>query len=206
MKLGENQLGKPYTWAQNMCGLNFITCSKASASSVSNNAITQEMIPSIIGKMYTRLKARFQLYRQVFELEQQIYGNGGAKNSATNTATTCILAQWSPITFAEYMERVLVTGRFVDENMVTANHLLYHAVLIRGSAKMECFVSVSPNFPNECPIWAIILGFNGHRLHPLNSNDIKVNGFYLLLLLRDIFIFCLFFIGSGILDQFDGNI
>lgn len=189
IKLGEHQLGKPYTWVQNMCGLNFITSTKstlteaaaaaaaaatATTSSVSNNVFTQEMLPSIVDKMYNRLKARHQLYREVLALEQQIYGNGGAKNLATSTSTTCILAQWSPITFAEYMERIIITGRFIDENLVTANHLLYHAVLIRGSAKMECFVSVSPNFPNECPIWAIILNFNGQRFYPSNSNDIKV--------------------------------
>lgn len=177
MKLGEHQLGKPYTWAQNMCGLNFITSTKACATpSVSNDMHTQEMIPSIVDKMYNRLKARYQLYRQVLALEQQIYGNGAAakNHSASSTSTTCILAQWSPITYAEYTERMTITGRFIDEHLVTANHLLYHAVLIRGSAKMECFVSVSPNFPAECPIWAIMLNFNGHRLQSSNSNDIKV--------------------------------
>lgn len=171
MKLGEHQLGKPYTWAQNMCGLNYITSTK-SVSNLSNNILTQEMVPSIVDKMHTRLKARFELYRQVLDLEQKIYGNG--KNIGSNIASTCILAQWSPITFAEYAERAMCTNRFIEENLVTANHLLYHAVLIRGSAKMECFVSVSPNFPAECPIWAIMLNFNGTRLHPSNSNDIKV--------------------------------
>lgn len=168
MKLGEHQLGKPFTWAQNMCGLNFITSSKSATS-----ALTQEMVPSIVDKMHTRLKARYQLYRQVLALEQQFYGNG-AKSSGSVNPPSCILAQWSPITFVEYTERASITGRFIDENLVTSNHLLYHAVLIRGSAKMECFVSVSPNFPAECPIWAITLNFNGSRLHPANSNDIKV--------------------------------
>lgn len=169
MKLGEHQLGKPYTWAQNMCGLNFITSTK-SLTSLSNNVLTQEMVPSIVDRMHTRLKARYQLYRQVLALEQQI-GNG----SKSTGSPTCILAQWSPITYVEYAERTMVTSRFIDENLVTSNHLLYHAVLIRGSAKMECFVSVSPNFPSECPIWAIALNINGQKLNPSNSNDIKVS-------------------------------
>lgn len=126
----------------------------------------------IIDKMHIRLKSRHQLYRQVLALEQQFYGSG-SKNVGSNSPSS-ILAQWSPITFAEYSERTNVTGRFIDEHLVTSNHLLYHAVLIRGSAKMECFVSVSPNFPAECPIWAITLNLNGSRLHPSNINDIKV--------------------------------
>lgn len=164
-KLGEHQLGIPYTWAQNVCGLNYI-------SKTITNDLTQETIPTIIDKMHIRLKSRYQLYRQVLELEQQFYGNG-SKATGTNSAT-CILAQWSPITYAEYVERTPVTTRYIDENLVTSNHLLYHAVLIRGSAKMECFVSVSPNFPAECPIWAITLNSNGSRLHPSNVNDIRV--------------------------------
>lgn len=172
MKLGEHQLGKPYTWAQNMCGLNFITSTK-SLTTVTNNVNTQEMVPVIVDKMHSRLKARYQLYRQVLALEQQIYGNG-SKNAGPMSSPTCILAQWSPITYVEYAERSIVTARFIDENLVTSNHLLYHAVLIRGSAKMECFVSVSPNFPAECPIWAIILNFNGSKLYPVNNNEIKV--------------------------------
>lgn len=175
MKLGEQQLGKPYTWAQNMCGLNFIMSSKAMSSS-SNNELTQETVPVIVDKMNVRLKARYQLYRQVLQLEQQFYGNSSKSSTggAGASSPSCILAQWSPITFVEYAERAQATIRFIDENLVTTNHLLYHAVLIRGPAKMECFVSVSPNFPTECPIWAITLNLNGSRLHPSNSNDIKV--------------------------------
>lgn len=175
MKLGEHQLGKPYTWAQNMCGLNFINSSKA-VSSLSNNELTQETVPVIVDKMHVRLKARYQLYRQVLQLEQQFYGNGSKSSTggAGSSSPSCILAQWSPITFVEYAERGLATSRFIDENLVTQNHLLYHAVLIRGPAKMECFVSVSPNFPTECPIWAITLNLNGSRLQPSNSNDLKV--------------------------------
>lgn len=165
MKLGEQQLGKPFTWAQNMCGFNFI-------SKTITNELTQETVPTIIDKMHIRLKSRFQLYRQVLELEQQFYGN--ASKATGSSSPTCILAQWSPITYAEYVDRTPITSRFIDENLVTSNHLLYHAVLIRGSAKMECFVSVSPNFPAECPTWAITLSLNGSRLHPSNANDLKV--------------------------------
>lgn len=172
-KLGEYQLGKPFTWAQNICGLNFIISSK-SMKNLSNNESTQETVPAIVDKMHARLKARYQLYRQLLVLEKKFYGNGSKSSSSSNTQS-CILAQWSPITFAEYEERTITTGRFIDENLVTTNHLLYHTVLIRGSAKMECFVSVSPNYPNECPIWAITLNLNGSRLHPSNSNDIKVH-------------------------------
>lgn len=173
MKLGENQLGKPFTWAQNVCGLNFISKTESA----------QETVPMIIDKMHTRLESRHQLYRQVLALEQQFY-ESGSKNVGSNS---CILTQWSPITFAEYSEQVPVTGRFIDKNLVTSNHLLYNAVLIRGSAKMECFVSVSPNFPDECPIWAITLNLNGSRLHPSNTNDIKVENLFCFELLEKCF-------------------
>lgn len=174
MKLNEKQIGKPYTWAQNLCGLNFLTTVKSSADH-SNFEEVQEMVPIIIRNMNKRIRSRYVLYRQILALEKKTYSELITKSLLDSTIKpTCILAQWSPITFNEYVERSTVTGRFYDENLVTQSHLLYHSVIIRGSAKMECFISVSPNFPSDCPIWAIHLNSNGSRIHSSNSLDIKV--------------------------------
>lgn len=140
---------------------------------------TQETVPVVIDKMHNRLRSRHQLYRQILSLEKKTYDELIEPTSAlANIKVTCILAQWSPITFKEYTERLPLTSKFIDENLVTENHLLYHAVIIRASAKMDCFISVSPNFPNECPIWAISLNFNSSHLNTANSLDIRVSVLY----------------------------
>lgn len=182
-KLGEHQLGKPYNWAQNICGLNFISSTKpstlSSSSSSCDQVATQETVPNVIEKMRIRLRSRFQLYTQILSLEKKTYDEliKTSCQSMASSKTTCILAQWSPITFKEYIERSVLVSRFIEENLATQNHLLYHAVIIRASAKMDCFISVSPNFPEECPIWAISLNFNGNHLNTSNNLDIKVNIF-----------------------------
>lgn len=175
MKLNEKKLGKPFTWAQNLCGLNFLATDKLSKT-LSNTEEVQEVVPNIVAKINMRLRSRYQLYRQILALEKKNYNELIPKLSLyANIKPTCILAQWSPITFSEYMERLTITSRFVEENLVTENHLLYHAVIIRGSTRLECFISVSPNFPVSCPIWAICLNSNQMRFNALNNLDIKVD-------------------------------
>lgn len=215
LALGEHQLGKPFTWAQNLCGLNYIANNPFFTNST-NYELTQDTVPIIIDKMHTRLKSRLQLYLQILALEKKTFDELLSSNSLyPSVKLTCILAQWSAITFNEMLEKASITSRFIDENLITENHLLYHAVIIRGSAKMDCFVSVSPNFPSECPIWAISLNFHG-QLNALNSPDIKVSKLNLSLLnshtrhidiiIIIIIIDLLISIGNGVLGEFNWNV
>lgn len=175
MKLGEQSLGKPYKWAQNLCGISLMSSRTPNTNTTINNEITQAAVPNIVKKIRTRLNSRVQLCRQVTDLERKnidaLMGNEGALGMAR---VSCTLVQWSPITWPEYCERNIVTGKFVDSGFVTANHLLYCAIIIRGSAKLECFVSISPNFPSESPLWAISLSWNGVH-NAINNTDIRVN-------------------------------
>lgn len=169
MGLGEHQLGKAYVWAQNLCGLNY-----QSVEQVSHEKI-QDTVPIVVNRMRTRLRSRFQLYCQIVAMENKTFNALLPANSLNHKLKiACILAQWSPITFSEVQEKTSVINRFVDEGLITENHLLYHAVIIRGQAKMDCFVNVSPNFSADCPIWAISLNFHGN-LNAVNSSDIRVS-------------------------------
>lgn len=172
-KLTEQQLGKPYKWAQSLCGLEFITCSP-SISAVSNE-LMQASVPEIIRKIRNRLQSRLILYKQILELENKnVDGLNIPIDSVAMARVACNLVQWTSISWHEYTERTNITAKFVDEAMVTPDHLLYCAVIIRGSAKLECFISISPNFPQDVPLWAVSLSWNG--THNANNNyDIRVS-------------------------------
>lgn len=165
--LQEHQLGKPYTWAQNLCGLNYQAIDQS-------YDIAQDVVPMVIDRMRIRLKARYQLYSQIASLENKTFNNLLAPRSLNaQLKITCVLAQWSTITLGEVLEKTSIINRFIDEDLITENHLMYHAIIIRGQAKMDCFVNVSPDFPAECPIWAISLHFHGDS-NATNSSDIRV--------------------------------
>lgn len=77
------------------------------------------------------------------------------------------LVQWTSITWADYL-LVPAANRFVEENFVTEHDLFYRAVIIRGSAKLQCSVCISTNFPINVPIWALELSWNG--MHNAQNN------------------------------------
>lgn len=173
-KLNEKKLGKPFTWIQKLCGLNYLTAGQSSALNA-NIEEPHEVVPEMISQMNNRLRYRFQLYRQILALEKKSFTEFFPKSSLyAKMKPNCILAQWSPITFKEYCEKINGTNSFIEENLVTETHLLYHAVIIRGAAKTECFISVSPNFPAQYPMWVVCLNSNGMRFDSNNSQDIKV--------------------------------
>lgn len=157
--LSEHQLGKPYIWAQNLCGLGYQASDQIQA------------VSKIIDRMRFRLKSRYYLHRQITALKNKTY------NNLLSTKVTCVLAQWSPITYAEVEGRTTIIQRFVDEGLITSKHLFYHAIIICDGAKMDCFINVSPDFPAECPIWSISLNLRG-ELNASNSADIRVS-FYI---------------------------
>lgn len=166
--LSEQQLGKPYIWVQNLCGLSYQASEQAGYEQI-------QAVSKIIDRMRSRLKSRYCLHRQLTALKNKTYNNLLTANSSdTQTKITCVLAQWSPITYAEVAGRTTIIQRFVDEGLITKKHLFYHAIIICDGAKMDCFVNVSPDFPNECPIWSISLNLRGD-LNASNSADMRVS-------------------------------
>lgn len=167
--LNEKHLGKPYKWAQNLCGLNFMACDQSSI----DHELIQLTVPNIIENIRNRLQSRIKLYKQILCLEQKNLNCLIPSDDPLSTARVSgTLVQWIPIQWSEYIESGQLVKKFIDEDIVTKSHLLYSAIVIRGSAKLECLVSISPNFPNESPLWAISLSWNGNR-NPLNSSDIR---------------------------------
>lgn len=171
-------MGKPYGWAQKLCGLQFIACTQSTDTCI-DYELTQQTVPNIVKKIRSRLQSRVSLYRQILDLEQKNIENlllssaSTSSSSLSSVRVLCTLVQWTSITWNEYVERNAMTAKFIDEMVVTTDHLLYCAIIIRGSAKLECLISISPNFPNACPLWAISLSWNSIR-NASNNSDIRV--------------------------------
>lgn len=95
-------------------------------------------------------------------------------SKAAPTTTACSrLVQWSSISWSEYSQ-ARATQPYVDESIVSAHDLLYRAVLQRASAKLECCISISANFPASLPIWSLELTWKGKQSSALNNTNIRV--------------------------------
>lgn len=175
-KLAKQQLGRPYKWAQTLCGLEFITCNPT--STIVSHESTQTTVPKIIHLIRNRLQSRLILFKQVHALETKDIDQLDTAIDGTLLARlSCSLVQWTAISWPEYENAFgnsTITAKFIEAGVVTTHHLLYCAVIIRGSAKLQCLISVPPSFPHDVPLWAISLCWSGNHNAETNT-DIRVS-------------------------------
>uniref|UniRef100_U5EKA3 Putative fms n=1 Tax=Corethrella appendiculata TaxID=1370023 RepID=U5EKA3_9DIPT len=164
--LDERRLGKPYKWAQQLCGLEFISTNKS--QSISND-LCQNTIPNVVKLLKTRWSSRLNLYKQIHEIE-----SGSIDTTTLNPEhnlpikVSSNLLQWTSITFDEYTSSNIVQ-KFIDANIATSYDLYYRGIITRGSAKLECYVCISCNFPVKPIYWSIVLNWNGKHCADNNS-------------------------------------
>lgn len=161
--LDDKMLGKPYKWAQRLCGLNFTS----PLSPEESYKLCEETVPKLIRQMRKRLNARLKLFHQIQSLE---IGKMTATGSAVKISN--VLQQFVTLSFAEY-EAVPCTRKFIDEGVINSNDLFYRAVLLRGSAKLECYIAVPGNFPNDLPVFAINFSWNDDKVNSETSSHLR---------------------------------
>lgn len=71
--LSEKLLGKPYRWAQDLCGLEFLNTSSASTSTDRSylrisNELVQLSVPKTVKQIRTRWQARLGLHNEISAL------------------------------------------------------------------------------------------------------------------------------------------
>lgn len=157
--LSGKHLGKPYKWAQNICGIDFIAPSTPH-SSESMNDLCQKYVPTLVRKIRSRWLCRLSLFRQIQALEQRNLDLPSSSTVEHAHRISSNLTKWQSIAWSDY-NNAEATKKFVNENLVTENDLLFEGVLKRDSAKMVLYLAVGSNFPNDHPLWAINLIWNG---------------------------------------------
>ncbi|CAO1334869.1 unnamed protein product [Diamesa hyperborea] len=160
--LDDKKLGKPYKWAQRLCGLNFL----AKLNNDECYDLCEETVPKLIRQMRKRLNARMKLYYQIQTLEI------GKLSTTSTVKTSSILQQFVALSFSEYAA-ISCTRKFVDHQIVNSNDLYYRAIVTRGSAKLECYIAVPGDFPTDLPLFAILLSWNDEKYHSENNSHLR---------------------------------
>jgi THO complex subunit 5 len=161
-ELDDKKLGKPYKWAQKLCGISFT--SDLSFKEAQNMCV--ETLPDLIREIRKKLKARMSLYKQLKALEN------GRLDIVSNIRISCILQLFVSLAYNDYADEVC-TKRFMQHNLVHECDVFYRAIITRGSAKLECYICIPSAFPNESPIFAINLCWNDFKRNADNSAQIR---------------------------------
>lgn len=172
------ELGKPYIWAQRMCGLDFMAtlmddkksnkivepCPNLSVSTVEHFILT----------LKKRLKSRVELMKELQDLES------GKILPVTETLwpirISGSLTQWQSIGWPEFSQS-LSTAFLISEGLVNNNDMLYRAIITRQSAKLVAFVALRSDYPKKAPIFSLMLHWNGTHHAGINDDirDIERN-------------------------------
>ncbi|XP_072949391.1 THO complex subunit 5 homolog [Epargyreus clarus] len=161
------EIGKPYIWAQRMCGLDFMAMTVDDKKHMKYlepcPSLSVATVENFIFTIKRRLKARVALMIELQDLEcGKILP---AKNPIRLSGS---LTQWQTVSWQEYCQ-ASSTAYLVAEGLVTADNMLYRAIITRQSAKLVAMVAVSSDYPKKAPLFSLTLHWNG--THNAATND-----------------------------------
>lgn len=160
--LQAKDLGKPYQWAQQLCGLDFV-----SATGGVSLQLTQSAVPQIVRQIRQRWQHRLDLLQHMQRLIR-------SKVSTTSNSVSTLL-HWGAIGYDAYADNAS-TQRLVEQRVVDRQDLLYRVLVARGvGARLECAVRISINHPVEAPLWAITLHRKNDSWTATNNATVRVS-------------------------------
>lgn len=172
--LQAKDLGKPYQWAQQLCGMDFV--------STSNNVVgvslelTQSAVPQIVRQIRNRWQSRLELLNHIQKVTR-------SKVTTTSNNSGSALIHWASQTYDSYSSQT-TTQRLVEQQMVNRDDLLYSVIVARGAnARLDCAVRVSVQHPVEFPIWSITLHRKADIWTAQTNATVRVSTFWLLVFL-----------------------
>lgn len=161
----DKDFGKPFCWLQSMCLIPTINSTMLERNLNKN---TREILARIERRWNSWLRLSQQIrgltYKDIdlYTLKENIYPVG----------LSCSLVQWTAITHEEFhAQNSDVLKISSDDKGITYSS--YRAVIVRGSAKMECFIRIPSNYPLEMPLWILTVHWNGCHTSQ-NNSAIKV--------------------------------
>ncbi|KAJ8913238.1 hypothetical protein NQ315_016181 [Exocentrus adspersus] len=159
------EIGYAYTWAQGVCGLDFLSKQKLDSDSVSS-----ANVESVVKVLLKRLAARNDLAKQLQQLEQNIIPKIPTSVEAPSNPVSA-LVKWSSTTYPSFCQSEF-TQSLVEEELVSSSDLYYSATIRRGNANMQALIVLKNNYPEVPPILSLCLNYNG-AYHSANCDDIR---------------------------------
>lgn len=162
------EVGKPYIWAQRICGLDFMSAIIGDHKTIQPcPSLSVASVESLILTLKKRLKARVALMRELQDLEcGKIMPSKGVHVRHSGS-----LVQWQAIGWPEYFQSAS-TAHLIAEDLVSSNDMLYRAIITRQSAKLVALVAVASDYPKKAPIFSLTLHWNGSH-HAGTDDDIR---------------------------------
>uniref|UniRef100_A0A1B0GHL3 Cationic amino acid transporter C-terminal domain-containing protein n=2 Tax=Lutzomyia longipalpis TaxID=7200 RepID=A0A1B0GHL3_LUTLO len=157
--LVEKKLGKPYGWAQRVCGLEVNPNGDVKAS----DELSMNSMSMIIRQIRSRWASRVALFKQIIALESgNIAFPKNHPNEKIPVRISSRLTSWIATTYHDF-GTLPSAAKFLEERLVSENDLFFQATIVRDAAKMICSLAVGCDFPAQLPVWVLRLTWNGQH-------------------------------------------
>ncbi|XP_053609992.1 THO complex subunit 5 homolog [Plodia interpunctella] len=162
-------VGKPYIWAQRMCGLDFMAVvlddQKLNKVIQPSQSLSVTTVENFILTLKKRLKYRVELMKELQDLES---GKICPPKGNVPVRLSGSLTQWQSVGWPEYSQSPSTTF-LISEGLVNCNDMLYRAIITRQSAKLVALVALASDYPKKAPLFSLTLHWNG--THHAGIND-----------------------------------
>ncbi|VVC41360.1 Hypothetical protein CINCED_3A010907 [Cinara cedri] len=154
-------VGKPYIWAQSICGLDFLI-----PNSVSDFLISRNHIAQVLKAINNRLKTRLSLITQLdcSDLERRFCVNG--------VNLTSVLSPWNTMSWDNFKNLEYCIPH-IEFGTVTENDLLFKRVINYKTATLIVVMAIKCDYPVSNPIFALQLNMptTNEGISVLNSTN-----------------------------------
>ncbi|XP_076271786.1 THO complex subunit 5 [Rhynchophorus ferrugineus] len=157
-------VGYAYSWAQSVCGIDFLASKKCC------DKLSQQNVENILGIIKKRLNTRTHLAKQLQQLEQNILPAIPEDVEIPRNAVSGLI-KWASTTYMEFCLSDF-TKNLVDENIVGPSDLFYFAKISRGKAELHAFIVLKNTYPIPPPIFALSLNYK-NKYNSTNCDDIR---------------------------------
>lgn len=138
LALDEKNYGKPYMWAQKLCGFDFNKNSPGSSLDLKTE-ICVKSLPETVQALKLRWESREMLQKQIHSFEENNIDFVSSLSIHSSVRLSSNLVQCTAITWTEYKNQIKLKNDIEDDNIINENDLFYRIVLTRGSGKFKKF-------------------------------------------------------------------
>ncbi|CAL8119210.1 unnamed protein product [Orchesella dallaii] len=169
------ETGKPYVWAQKICGLEFPELGGISGEGYdvkSKMDVSCRNIEGTLKQIRKRLVSQSKLWSQMKALETRNIQIPSAAKDFFPPKNSTTFVSWEAIDYETYRANKYTKQLIVSEG-VSFKDMFYKAVLQRERAKMTALISIKMDFPAGAPVFRIQLDMDGQLRNGTSDGSIR---------------------------------
>ncbi|XP_053206363.1 THO complex subunit 5 homolog [Panonychus citri] len=150
-----HKIGYAYKWAQILAGLSFLPDNEDKNNNVDNYT-------KVIDAIKDRFRSRLGLHKVILELESGSTSLPDRLVPVSFNKISCLIKDWKSSNLDEWLNCPSGVKMF-NFNLIDGSEHFFKLIIVRGSAQLKAYVAVPNNYPENSPIFQLILNWQTEK-------------------------------------------